>query len=76
MERFLEFFDKHAYEHRLTLEIYYSKIMDWCIKIYKKGCKDGDDLVILDIQSCDLSYAFARAEMELKDWFMENNGGY
>lgn len=61
----------------MHLEIYYSKIMDWCITIYKKGCvKNGEDLQIVSVQSCDVEYAFAKAQVELKDWLMENDGGY
>jgi len=61
----------------MHLEIYYSKIMDWCITIYKKCCgKNGEDLQIVSVQSCDVEYAFAKAQVELKNWLMKNDGGY
>lgn len=77
MQEFLEFFDKKIENFPMHLEIYYSKIMDWCITIYKKGCgKNGEDLQIVSVQSCDMEYAFAKAQVELKDRLMENEGGY
>lgn len=61
----------------MHLEIYYSKTMDWCITIYKKGCgKNGEDLQIVSVQNCDVEYAFAKAQIKLKDWLLENDGGY
>lgn len=36
MSDFLRFFDKKAESYPMHLEIYYSKIMDWCINIYKR----------------------------------------
>ena len=77
MKEFLEFFDKKVQSFPMHLEIYYSKIMDWCISVYKKGCgEDGKNLQIVSVQSCDMEYAFAKAQVELKDWLMENDGGY
>lgn len=75
--KFLEFFEKVQEYSPMHLEIYYSKIMDWCLKIYKKQCgKDGKDLVIFDEQSCDKDLLFARAEVALKEYLLENEGGY
>ena len=77
MSDFLEFFDKVKNWSPMHLEIYYSKIMDWCITIYKSGCgENGEDLKICDISGPDKEYVFAKAQVELKDWLMENEGGY
>ena len=77
MNEFLKFFDEKVKTYPMHLEIYYSKIMDWCITVYKKGCgQNGDDLNILAVQSCDMELAFAKAHVELKEWLSENEGGY
>ena len=75
--KFLEFFEKVQEYSPMHLEIYYSKIMDWCLKIYKKQCgENGSDLVIFDEQSCDIDLLFARAEVSLKEYLLEKEGGY
>lgn len=61
----------------IHVELYYSKIMDWTIRIYKKGCADrGEYVEIVNEQDCDLSYLAAKAYVRLKDWLLENEGGY
>jgi len=77
MNEFLSFIDELADRYKIHVEIYYSSIMDWCVKVYRKGCeKDGKDLVMCDTQSCDMKLAFAKAQVELKEWLSENEGGY
>ena len=77
MNEFLKFFDEQTGSYPMHLEIYYSKIMDWSINVYKKGCgKNGSDLKILYVQHCDAELAFAKAYVELKEWLLEHNGGY
>lgn len=77
MDDFLKFFDEKARTYPMHLEIYYSKIMDWCINICKKGCgKNGEDLDIVSVQSCDMELCFAMAHVALKEWLLENEGGY
>lgn len=74
---FLVFFDAIKESHPMHLEIGYSKIMDWCIHIWRKGTgEDGKDQEVLLVQSNDLEYAFAKAQVMLKDWLIENMGGY
>lgn len=61
----------------MHLEIYYSKTMDWYIRVFRRGCgESGEDLEIAEVQSCDIEYAFAKAHVMLKDWLLENEGGY
>lgn len=77
MSDFLKFFDDKTHNYPMHLEIYYSKIMDWCINIYKKGCgENGEDLRICDVQSCDMELCFAKAHVALKEWLSEHEGGY
>ena len=84
MYDFLKFFDEKTHDFPMHLEIYYSKIMDWCIDIYKKGCAedypelehDGEDVVIVHEQNCDMELCFAKAHVALKEWLTENCGGY
>ena len=68
---------KLVQDYTMHLELYYSKTMDWCLKIWEKGCGvDGSDIVICDIQDCDFNYVLAKGEVLLKEWLIENNGGY
>ena len=77
MLEFLKFFDKMADGYPMHLDIYYSKIMDWCIHVYKKGCGDnGEDLDIVNVQDCDMELCFAKAQVEIKEWLLEHEGGY
>ena len=77
MNEFLKFFDEKAKSYPMHLEIYYSKIIDWSINVYKKGCgENGSDLKILYVQHCDIELAFAKAYVELKEWLLKHNGGY
>lgn len=84
MQDFLKFFDEKAHDFPMHLEIYYSKIMDWCISIYKQGCasdyqnseKDGDNAVIANVQDCDMELCFAKAHVQLKEWLLEHDDGY
>lgn len=77
MQDFLLFFDDMVSRYPMHLEIYYSKMLDWCIHIYKKGCgDDGKDLEILHVQNCDMQFVFAEAQVKLKDWLCEHEGGY
>lgn len=64
-------------DHSIHIELYYSRIMDWTIRIYKKGCADdGEDVELVNEQDCDLNYLAAKAYVRIKDWLLENEGGY
>ena len=66
-----------AESHIMHLDLSYSKTMDWWLRVYKKGCgKNGRDIVICDIQDCDLSYVLAKGEVMVKEWLTENEGKY
>lgn len=58
-------------------ELYYSSIMDFCMKLYLKGYNDdGTDLVIFEEQNNDLDYLVSKCKVTYKDWLLKNNGGY
>ncbi|MBO4229774.1 MAG: hypothetical protein J5938_05445 [Clostridia bacterium] len=84
MSDFLKFVDDLTGRFPLHMEIYYSKTVDWCIKIWKKGCAEeypyaeheGEDVILVKVQDCDMELAFARAQVELKEWMIQFNEGY
>ena len=85
MNEFLKFFDEKIQVFPMHLEINYNKITDWTIYVYKKGVAnyypksertEENDAVIVDVQHVDMELAFAKAQVELKEWLLENEGGY
>ena len=84
MSDFLLFVDELRKRFPVHLEIYYSKIMDWCITVTKVGCAkdypdakhEGDSIVLVRAQDGDMSLCFAKAHAALKEWLREFNGGY
>ncbi len=84
MSDFLNFVDELRHSFPVHVEIYYSKIMDWCITIKKVGCAsdypksmhDGDDAILVMEQDGDMELCFAKAHVHLKEWLLENDGGY
>ena len=86
MDDFLRFFNKKRETFPMHLNIFYSKAMDWNIIIYKIGCFDEypdaerdetGNVIIARIESCcDMELAFAEAQVKLKDWLSEYEGGY
>lgn len=84
MEDLLRFVDDLRKCFPIHVEIYYSKITDWVIRIYKMGCaddypgtnRDGDDAVMAYASSSDMEYCAAKAQVQLKDWLDHFEGGY
>lgn len=77
MSEFLKFFNEKTKKYPMHLEIFYGHITDWIIRVYKQGCaEDGSDIPILNVQECDMELAFAKAQVELKEWLLDNVGGY
>lgn len=74
MSDFLLFMNSLRHRFPFHMEIYYSSIMDWCIKVWKEGCAkqfpnsphDGEDAVMADVQDCDLTLCFAKAHAAVK----------
>lgn len=83
MSDFLRFVDELHRRFPIHMQIYLSKIMDWCITITKKGCaddypksrRDGNDAVLCQVQDSSMEICFAKAYVALTDWLDENNGG-
>lgn len=74
MNDFIRFFDDlkdRDGHYGWKLNIGYSKVTDWTIEIlnYK-----GEQIIW--VQEPDLDFAFAKAQVELKEWLLENEEGY
>ena len=77
MNDFLEFFDEIVKGYPMHLDITYSRITDWCISIWRKGCgENGEDVYILNVFDSDIKLCLAKAQVGLKEWLLENYGGY
>lgn len=75
MTGLLEVYDRHALRLGLKMEIYHSSIIDWHVTIEKRNSLT-ESYVIVDVQHCDYKYVLAKAEVQLKEWLTEHNGGY
>ena len=63
--------------HKFHIEFYYSSITDWCLTITRKRCdKDGGDAVVFDDECYDLSLLLSKAEVAVKEYCLEELGGY
>ncbi len=77
MNDFLKFFDEQIKVYPMHLEIGYNKVSDWTVHIYKRGCgENGKDLEIVDASDQDMELCFAMAQVQLKEWLSEHEGGY
>ena len=78
MGEFLQFFDRIVKQQQsLHLDIYYSKTLDYLVRIWQQGgAEDGSDLMICDFQHPDLDYAMTKAKYELMEWLFEVQGGF
>lgn len=84
MSDFLLFMDELVKRFPLHVKITYNKTTDWVIYVYKKNCaddypnspKDGEDACVCLVQACDMELAFAKAHVDVKEWLLENEGGY
>lgn len=73
MSDFLLFFDQIVKDYPMHLEISYNKTCDWEIFVWKRG---EEVVEIVQVQDCDMQLAFAKAQVQLKEWFSIHNGGY
>ena len=87
MNEFLNFVDGLRHRMAFHLEIYYSRVMDWTITIYRKGCaelypdaalcgENQQDVVMVEVQDPDMELCFAKAHVALKEWLLKNSKGY
>lgn len=77
MADFLKFFAKKVLDYPMHFTLEYNKTCDWALNIWKKGCAEcGTDLDICYVQGSDLELVFALAQVALKDFLLEHEGGY
>lgn len=84
MSDFMKFLDEKVRYFPMHVVIAYCKILGWTIYITKQGCakdypnsrRSGDDAVIVNEQDEDMELCFAKAHVALKEWFINNVGGY
>lgn len=85
MNEFLTFFDEQVRNFPMHLAIDYSKTCGWLIEVTKRGCAEdypkckhnehGDVLIVCE-NEFDLELVFAKAQIALKEWILEYEGGY
>lgn len=53
---------------------------NWSIYIYRRNCGEKEtDIKIIEIVNVldyDMELCFAKAQVQFKEWLLENNGGY
>ena len=77
MDDFLKFFAEKVQTDPMHLEITYSKVTDWGVRVWRRGTtQDGDDEELVNVQDCDAELCFAVAQVQLKNWLLEHEGGY
>ena len=84
MYDFLKFIDDLRHGFAIHVSITYNKTTDWEIYVYKKGCAEdypkspnnGEDAILCLVQESDIELAFARAQIAVKEWLLEHDGGY
>ena len=69
----IKVYESWSNELNLGINIGHNRVSDWIVEITAKG--DRDKPIVLT-QSSDLSLAMAQAEVDFKNWMLENNGGY
>lgn len=76
MNEFLQFFNEKRKAYPMHLVICYSSISDWCVHVYKGASHLAEDEEIAYAHNCDIELCFAKAQVALKEWFLEHEGGY
>lgn len=76
MEVFLKFYNEINFKNGFALNIYHSSIVDWSITVGYKASHPKKDEAIIVIRESDMELAFAKAQVELKQWLLENKDGY
>lgn len=77
MLEFMKMWDNNGYKYGLTLNIYYSSIVDWNLTIAKKVTVDENRTAIIEITNeSDVDMMFAKSYIRFGEWLSENKGGY
>ena len=75
MDDFLKFFAKKVLTYPMHLEVSYSKVTDWGVRVWRMGTAyDGDDEELVNVQHCDAELCFAIAQMQLKNCCWNTKG--
>lgn len=76
MDEFLRFFNQLRKKYDFCLDVGYTQTTDWSIRVGYDYLhpKFGD--AIVSTQHCDIDLVFAKAQVELKEWLLKNEGGY
>lgn len=80
MNEFMATFNRIVESFPLTLDIHYSKTMDWVIKVRKRGCandypksmSDGEDALLFYLQHTEIDRLFSTATKLLVRWMRRN----
>ena len=77
MDDFLKFFAEKVKTYPMHLEITYSKVTDWGVREWRRGTAyAGADEELVNVQDCAAALCFAVAQVQLKNWLLEHEGGY
>jgi hypothetical protein len=77
MGDFLRFFNEVASPYDLLLQINCNNINEWEIQVFKKIYEQGkDNKEICHVRERDRELCFAKAQVLLKQWLIENENGY
>jgi|WetSurMetagenome_2_1015567.scaffolds.fasta_scaffold04048_3 hypothetical protein len=73
-----DFFELYEMKPNLALEIGHNSIADWIIEVYDKRGKEAGNYgkPVVSVQYCTREVAFAKAYVELSEYFSEKFGGY
>lgn len=76
MNTFITFFESIRDKHGFNLDIYNSSITDWVITVGYKRTNVNHGQTVIQAEGCDCDLVFAKAQVLLKEWLLEEKGGY
>lgn len=63
--------------HKFHITMGYAPVCGWVVYVMRRGCaSDGSDLIIFDGEDSDLSLLLAKAEVAVKEYCINELGGY
>lgn len=62
-------------QYKFHLGLLYSSTCDWILRIYRRD-KSGKDVEIFNEQNVDIQYLISKAQVAVKDYLVDNYGGY
>lgn len=76
MKEFFRVYNKHHSKLGLSLNIFQTSIGNYCIHITYKQDHLNFGKILIKVVEMDYELAFAKAQVELKDWLVKHNDGY